>query len=82
MEHPSDLVLHRFLLTSTTSWENQQIVRHLLARCTRCAETLRKLQEPPPPVAYDRGLDRFASRLLEESSPGRPRAGRVLAFRG
>jgi hypothetical protein len=82
MDHPSDKLLRRFLFASTTPQENQQIVRHLLARCPACAETLRKLQVPPPPAAYDRVLDRFASRLLEEASPGRPRAGRILAFRG
>lgn len=71
MEHPPEDTLLRFLLNATTRPENQQIVRHLLARCSSCAATLRKhLRELPrlQPItedAYDAALDRFAARLRE-----------------
>lgn len=60
MEHPAEDVLRRFLLASTTSEENCQVARHLLARCPSCADMLRKIRkEPPPPGAYNLALERL-----------------------
>lgn len=85
MEHPTEEALCRFLFAVTTPQENHQIVKHLLTRCPSCAEALRKLQEPPPPGAYDRALDRFAAELRYwvrhgTPPPGGPQAGKILAF--
>ncbi len=69
MEHPADDVLLRFLLGATDRQENRQVVRHLLARCPRCAAALRRMRKEPtldPPLspdAYDAALDRAAARL-------------------
>jgi hypothetical protein len=74
MEHPADDVLFRFLLGTSSPEENRQVVRHLLARCQVCAETLRKMKREPPvePDAYDEALDRCTARLRKCAGAPKP----------
>jgi len=39
-EHPSEKMLRRFVLGTTSPAENRAIVVHLLRRCGRCSEVL------------------------------------------
>jgi hypothetical protein len=68
MDHPAREALCRFLQGTASREENRTIVRHLLARCPRCAVALNSGK--PEPAAYDEALSRSAARLRELAAGG------------
>ena len=75
MEHPAREALSRFLWGTASREENRSIVRHLLARCGRCAAVL-NAGKPAPPVesaAYDEALSRCVAWARELAGAGEGR---------
>jgi hypothetical protein len=60
-DHPAKRTLRRFVLGTTSPAENRAIVTHLLRRCSRCSQVLRKLLAEPAGVFRQSGKTEKAS---------------------
>lgn len=77
MSHLTDESLRRFTAGTASPAEGREVLAHLLAKCSVCAERLRRMAglEAPPSPCYERPLDRFEDHVRH--ALGRPLARRA-----